>query len=126
MSKELSIETIHKIHDGKTVPVLCLAGSLDAHTVTKLEEAIVGRITEGQYLLVFDLSRLEYVSSAGMGLLIGFVDELRHKEGDMIITHVHPNVWKVFQILGFDKLFVFFDTTEAAFACHFKTQKGLS
>lgn len=94
--------------------ILKLSGSLDAHTVNQLEETLAQCVAQGQVWLIFDLGGLDYVSSAGMGLLIGRLDEVRAKGGDLVVAAARPNVHKVFQILGFDKIFRLFHDVEAA------------
>jgi anti-sigma B factor antagonist len=55
--------------------------------------------------LVVDCERLQYISSAGLGVFMGFIEEVREKGGDIKICTLPPKVRQVFELLGFDALY---------------------
>ena len=85
--------------------VLALDGFLDAHTAPEFEKAIQGEIDGGHLQLIVDCSRLTYISSAGLGVFMGFIEELRERGGDIKICGLTPKVEQVFEILGFHALY---------------------
>ena len=99
-------------HDGVTE--LSLRGELDAHTATELEEAIEKCKREGEYKIVVSGEHLAYISSAGLGVFMAFIEEIRAEDGDIKIAALQPRVFNVFDLLGFPLLFDITDTVSEA------------
>jgi anti-sigma B factor antagonist len=85
--------------------VLALDGFLDAHTAPDFEKAIQSEIDAGHRQFIVDGSKLTYISSAGLGVFMGFIEELREQGGDIKICGLSPKVDQVFDILGFHALY---------------------
>jgi anti-sigma B factor antagonist len=85
--------------------VLALDGFLDAHTAPEFETAIQTEIDGGHLQFVVDCGKLTYISSAGLGVFMGFIEELREGGGDIKICGLTPKVEQVFEILGFPALY---------------------
>ena len=85
--------------------VLALEGYLDAHTAPEFEKAVQTEFEEGRLRIVVECSRLTYISSAGLGVFMSFIDEIRAAGGDIKICGLTPKVFQVFDILGFAALF---------------------
>ncbi|HEV7764344.1 MAG TPA: STAS domain-containing protein [Thermoanaerobaculia bacterium] len=85
--------------------VLALDGFLDAHTAPEFEKAIQDEIDADHLQLIVDCSKLTYISSAGLGVFMGFIEELRERGGDIKICGLSPKVDQVFEILGFHALY---------------------
>jgi anti-sigma B factor antagonist len=96
--------SIHKSveHD---LSVLALEGYLDAHTAPEFEKAVQTEFEAGRVRLVVECSRLTYISSAGLGVFMSFIEEIREAGGDIKICGLAPKVFQVFDILGFSALF---------------------
>jgi anti-sigma B factor antagonist len=91
------------------VSVLELDGFVDAHTAPEFEQAIQAEIDAGQTRLVVDGARLTYISSAGLGVFMGFIEEVRDRGGDIKICRLVPKVRQVFELLGFHKVYEILD-----------------
>ncbi len=88
------------------IAVIALEGFLDAHTAPQFEEAIQSEIDAGRRNIVVDCARLLYISSAGLGVFMGFIGELRETGGDIKICGVAaPRVLQLFEVSGFKDLF---------------------
>jgi anti-sigma B factor antagonist len=85
--------------------VLALDGFLDAHTAPEFEKAIQSEIDAGRLQLIVDCGKLTYISSAGLGVFMGFIEELREQGGDIKICGLTAKVEQVFEILGFHALY---------------------
>ncbi|MFQ5584324.1 MAG: STAS domain-containing protein, partial [Calditrichia bacterium] len=72
-------------NDNGSVSVLNIKGFLDAHTAPEFERAIKELMDSGRFNIVVDLDGLQYISSAGLGVFMGFVEEIRSKGGDLKI-----------------------------------------
>lgn len=80
---------------------ISLSGKLDVLTAHELEETIKG-IPADVEKLVFDMKRLEYVSSAGLRVLLAAYKQMG--EGNMVVNNVNEMVGEVFSITGFSNL----------------------
>lgn len=94
-----------QLSNGANVCVLSGTGYLDAHTAPILENAIGQLVNDGIVKVVVNLNQLEYISSAGLGVFMVFVEEIREAGGDLKLTELQPNVFTVFDLLGFPLLF---------------------
>ena len=88
-----------------SVRVLDLHGELDAHTAGELEAAIQRCLDESQPRILVYGEHLQYISSAGLGVFMAFVEEARERGGDIKIAALQPRVYNVFDLLGFPVLF---------------------
>lgn len=82
-----------------------LDGYLDAHTAPQFEKAIEEEYSAGRTRIIVDCQKLTYISSAGLGVFMSFVEEIREAGGDIKICGLTPKVMQVFDILGFPALF---------------------
>lgn len=89
---------IAKTIDNKTL-TLALHGRLDTTTAPALETELKASI-EGIEELIFDLTDLEYIASAGLRVLLSSQKIMNH-QGTMIIRNVSEAVMEVFDITGF-------------------------
>ncbi len=80
---------------------LCLAleGRLDTNTAPELEAALknsIGGVTD----LTIDMQALDYLSSAGLRVLLG-AQKTMNKQGQMRVTHVNDTIMEIFEVTGF-------------------------
>jgi anti-sigma B factor antagonist len=101
-----------KLQNG--VVFMALKGFLDAHTFEQLEKTINELFEQNQHRLIFDLSKLEYISSAGAGVFIGAIGTAQENDGNIVLMRPSANVKEVFDLLGLSQIFAFADDMEAA------------
>ena len=94
--------------------VIDLGGYLDAHTATELESAIAAEIDGGCARLIVNFADLEYISSAGLGVFMVFIERVRSAGGDIKMAAMQPKVYTVFDLLGFPVLFNIHATVDEA------------
>lgn len=87
------------------ISVMVLDGQVDAHTAPRFEEAIQAELTAGHRRIIADCGKLTYISSAGLGVFMSFIEEIRESGGDIKICSVIPKVQATFEILGFQDIF---------------------
>jgi anti-anti-sigma factor len=76
-------------------------GHLDSVTSSTLEQRLKQLITEGGVKFIVDLSDVTYVSSGGWGIFTGEVRHLRESGGDVVLVGMSPEVYDVYELLGF-------------------------
>ena len=94
--------------DRSDISILRLKGFLDAHTAPNFEQAIQDLIEENRYKIIVSMSDLNYISSAGLGVFMGFIEEIRENKGDIKLSNMTDKVYKVFDLLGFPALYQIF------------------
>lgn len=92
---------IQKTLSGAALTV-ALEGRLDTTTAPKLEEKLLGSV-DGITRLVFDVEKLEYISSAGLRVLLA-MQKLMNRQGAMLLRNVNEAVMKVFEVTGFSDI----------------------
>ena len=96
------------------VQILDLSGELDAHTAAELEAAIQKCIADEDVRIIVHGGELQYISSAGLGVFMAFIEEVRERGGDIKIASLQPRVYNVFDLLGFPVLFDIVESEEEA------------
>lgn len=90
-----------EISNSKEGSKLCLAleGMLDTNTAPKLETELQKSL-EGIEELVIDMAELDYLSSAGLRVLLG-AQKTMNKQGSMKVIHVNETIMEIFEVTGF-------------------------
>lgn len=90
---------IHEIKNPMQT-TLVLSGRLDTNTAPELEHQLRAILPETS-VLVLDLDALDYISSAGLRVLLVAQKEMNKKKGQLTLTHVHETVLEVLEVTGF-------------------------
>ncbi|HDQ46238.1 MAG TPA: anti-sigma factor antagonist [bacterium] len=100
--------------DMDRVSVVSLKGYLDAHTASDFEDVLQKLVDEDRVRIVVNLRDLHYISSAGLGVFMGFIENVRQREGDIKLAEMSEKVYRVFDLLGFPVLYEIFDSEAEA------------
>ncbi len=109
-----------------SVNILELKGYLDAHTAPKLEEALQNLLNGSRFNIVVNCKDLSYISSAGLGVFMAFIEDVRKHRGDIKLTNMSPKVYNVFDLLGFPLLYEIFKEEQEAITRFFDKSKNPS
>lgn len=94
------------------VKILHVSGKLDAKSSSTLEENLNGTIKAGEKYLVLDFEKLDYISSAGLRVLLSIAKTLNQKEGKVKLLNLQNSVKEVFDLTGFTQIFEIFVNLE--------------
>jgi anti-sigma B factor antagonist len=94
--------------------IVALEGFVDAHTAPQFEDAIQKAVDTGSVRIVVNCEKLNYISSAGLGVFMSFIEEVRDRGGDIKICGLTPKVRHTFEILGFQDIFEMLDDQQTA------------
>lgn len=83
-----------------------LEGEVDIYTAGELKEFFIKIIEEKKEDIKIDAEKLEYIDSTGLGILIGVLKRLKKEDKNIIIANIRPNVKKLLNITGLDKIFI--------------------
>ena len=84
--------------------VLALVGEIDASSSIDLDLAIARSVGEGFTKILIDCSALEYISSAGLGVFMSYIEECKEKNISMVLFGMNKNVANTFEILCLNEL----------------------
>ncbi|MBN1542494.1 STAS domain-containing protein [candidate division KSB1 bacterium] len=110
-----------KRSDEDQLSSLRVAGFLDAHTAPILEREIQKLLDEGRFQILVDFADLGYISSAGLGVFMGFIEQIRTNGGDIKMCRMNTKIYRVFDLLGFPTLYDIVDDLETAREKFFQT-----
>ncbi|MBL0712504.1 MAG: STAS domain-containing protein [Desulfosarcina sp.] len=104
----MNIETFEE----QSVFCFKIIGRLDAVTSEEAEPQIMDQVREGQGPFLFDISEMEYISSAGLRVFLATAKEIKRNERRFALCAPNANVRNIFEISGFASFFPIFDTFE--------------
>ena len=92
-----------------TVLIVEVEGVLDGHTFPYFEEYMNKAMDAGYANFVIDCKKLEYISSPGIGVLVGAARRCRESQGDIRLCSLPPNILQVISLLGFQNIIRSYD-----------------
>lgn len=93
------------VRESDSINVLDLKGYLDAHTAPELEKAFQNLLDGKKYNIIVNCKDLTYISSAGLGVFMAYIEDVRKNSGDIKLSNMSPKVYNVFDLLGFPLLY---------------------
>ena len=92
---------------------ISLVGSLDTDTAPQLEARIDESIDPSVTTLILDMKDLEFLSSAGLGVIFMTMKELKSRQGKIIMINLQPQIQRVFELIkALDGMSIFKDREE--------------
>lgn len=93
---------IEEKRDGDKL-TLFLSGRLETTTAPQLQKVVDEKLS-GVLDFVVDMKQLEYVSSAGLRVLLSADKKMRAADGSMVVKNANEEILEVFEVTGFDKI----------------------
>lgn len=106
---QISTRTSNDIH------IVGIAGSLDSATAPEAQKALDG-VLAGAKKLALDFSALDYISSAGLRVLLGAAKKLKASGGTLRMFGLNQSVREVFEISGFSTILAVYPSEAEALA----------
>ena len=103
---ELSVE-MRQLGD---VTLLYPKGFINAHTVRLFEGELQKALQQRRFKIVLSCGELAYIASAGLGAIMGAIEEIRDNGGDLRLAEMNDTIRNIFEILGFHHLYKMFPT----------------
>ena len=98
------------------VTVVAPVGRIDSTTSSALDAHLLGLAKAGEYRVVIDLSGVDYISSAGLRVMLSLAKRTKDAKGKLGLAALGDSVRQVFELAGFLPLFSVEATAEAAAA----------
>jgi anti-sigma B factor antagonist len=97
-----------------SISIVRVDGVIDTMTAPELEKVMNSLLEQRKYNVIVDLGGVDYISSAGWGIFISNIREIRQNQGDIKLARMIPNVYEIFELLEFDSILRAFESIEKA------------
>lgn len=104
------------IEDQGPIKIVRVEGRLDATTVPVLEKKLSQLIEAGHKKILVDFGRIDYLSSAGMRLLLSVTKKIKSKEGKIVMCAMNDDVMEIIKMAGFERILNIYPTEKEAIA----------
>lgn len=105
---------LNKIGARGDIAFVKIKGYLDTTTSSEVSTKLSEFINKGNYQFIIDMGGVNYVSSAGWGVFVGEIRNIRESGGDLKIVQMTPDVFEVFEMLEFNRILDYYETVEEA------------
>jgi anti-sigma B factor antagonist len=96
------------------VAVIAARGFIDTTTAPELEKKLEEQLALNKYRIVVNLENIDYVSSAGWGVFVSEIREIRENNGDLVLVNMSPDVYDVYELMEFSSILKSFDSLDEA------------
>ncbi|MEQ8925083.1 MAG: STAS domain-containing protein [Fulvivirga sp.] len=104
---------VKRIQEG-SYDLINIIGEVDASSSIELDNAMDEAVKSGHKSFLVDCSSLEYISSAGLGVFMSYIEEFKKNDITIVFYGLNEKVANVFEILGLDQLLIIRKTKEEA------------
>ena len=98
------------------VTIVAPKGSIDINTRAILKEALDGLIDTGRTVVLVDFSSVDFITSTGLGVLLGFAKRVEEVDGKFALCSLSDDIRSVFDTVGFTSFFAIHQSTKEALA----------
>jgi anti-anti-sigma factor len=95
------------------ISIITINGRLDAATAPAADKAIKNILEGGCLRMLFDFSKLDYLGSGGLRVILGAIKESRRKGGQIVLCSLPALVSGIFEVSGFNSVVPITDTVES-------------
>jgi anti-sigma B factor antagonist len=105
-------------YDGESdeVAIIEAKGFIDTTTAPELEKKLEEQLALNKYKIVVNLENIDYVSSAGWGVFVSEIREIRENSGDLVLVNMSPDVYDVYELMEFSSILKSYDNVDEAIA----------
>jgi len=104
--------SIHQVGSRLDIALVMVSGYVDTTTCHELADVLKRLGEQKQCLIIVDLGGVSYISSAGWGVFMGEIKNVRELGGDIKIVQMSPEVFEVFEMLEFNRIINYYETIE--------------
>ena len=105
------MEISQKVENG--IAFLAFNGRLDGTSAAEADQAVKSILEGENNRLLFDFANLEYLSSAGLRVVLGAAKEIKRRDGKFVLCALNAYVKEVFEVSGFGAIIPIADSVEA-------------
>ena len=98
----------------QSLPIIELEGEVDVYTAPQLKQQMISILEGGAKMMVVNLTKVDYLDSTALGVLIGGLKRMRERDGNLVLICPSPRIRRVFEITGLDKIFDIYNSENDA------------
>lgn len=95
-----------------TVLVVSLKGQINSSNASEIQAQLLEQVSDAECRWLVDFNGLEYISSAGLRVVLLLAKRIREHQGSLVLCHMQPHVYEVFEVSGFLTLLTVVDTRQ--------------
>ena len=95
------------------IAIVAVKGRLDADSASEAEKTVNGILEGDTNRMLFDLGALDYLSSAGLRVLLSAAKEIKRRDGKIVLCSLNAFVKEIFEVSGFESLIPLADSVES-------------
>lgn len=96
------------------ISIIKVGGYIDTTTSSEVERELNALLKQRRYQIIIDLGNVDYISSAGWGIFISEIKQIRENNGDLKLVRMIPDVYEIFELLEFHHILDVYDSAQAA------------
>jgi len=108
--EKLAFET----KDKGTHTVISMIGDLDLHSLQKAKDLVQKLVDAKKTRIIFDLERVNYIDTSGLGFFLGTLRKLKDRQGDMRLVNPNAYISGIFNLINLNKMIDIFDDLASA------------
>ncbi len=105
----IDVKPINGVPDGVLIGA---DGFIDTTNAPMLEQSIENVMKESKFKIAINLENVEFISSAGWGVFVSEIREIREHNGDLVLVNMMPDVYDVYELMEFSSILRSFDSVE--------------
>jgi anti-sigma B factor antagonist len=96
------------------ISIIKVGGYIDTTTSSEVERELNALLKQRRFQIIIDLGNVDYISSAGWGIFISEIKQIRENNGDLKLVRMIPDVYEIFELLEFHHILDVYDSIQAA------------
>ncbi|RCV53639.1 STAS domain-containing protein [Marinitenerispora sediminis] len=94
--------------------IVVVEGEIDVYTAPRLRELLIDLVNKGNFHLVVNMEKVEFLDSTGLGVLVGGLKRVRAHDGTLDLVCTQERILKIFRITGLTKVFGIYESVQDA------------
>ena len=108
----MDLKLDHRTEDRLTI--VEVEGEIDVYTAPRLRELLIDLVNKGNFHLLVNMEKVDFLDSTGLGVLVGGLKRVRAHDGSLELVCTQERILKIFRITGLTKVFGIHDSIEEA------------
>jgi anti-sigma B factor antagonist len=110
---DIQVDVEYKGKDDE-IAIISARGFIDTTTAPDLEKKLEEQLALNKYKIIVNLESIDYVSSAGWGVFVSEIREIRENNGDLVLVNMSSDVFDVYELMEFSSILKSFESIEDA------------
>lgn len=98
-----------EVKEKKGHTVIAMIGDLDLHSLQRAKDIVQKLVDAKKNRIIFDLEKVNYIDTSGLGFFIGTLRKLKDKQGDMRLVNPNAYISGIFNLINLNKMIDIYD-----------------